>query len=93
MLENKGKSFYEYAEKKALSLKENGEIGSYKKYNAVIASVKDFYGKDKDLVFEEIDVDFLNRYKAFLIKKEKAQTTVQGVRVCSLYVALQNAWV
>ena len=78
MLENKGKSFYEFAEKKAQLFKDKGDIGSYKKYNAVIASIKEFHGNDKELAFEEFDVDFLNRYKANLIKEGKAQTTVQG---------------
>jgi integrase len=78
MLENKGKSFFEYAEKKAASFKENGEIGSYQKYNAVISSVKEFLGEGIYLSFEEIDVDFLNRYKTNLISEGKAQTTVHG---------------
>ena len=78
MLENKGKSFFEYAEKKATSFKEKGEIGSYQKYNAVISSVKEFLGEGIDLSFEEIDVDFLNRYNANLTKEGKAQTTIHG---------------
>jgi integrase/recombinase XerD len=78
MLENKGKSFYEYAEKKSLLLKEKGEIGSYKKYNAVISSIREFVGEGIDLAFEEINVDLLNRYKTHLTDEGKAQTTVHG---------------
>jgi len=78
MLEKQGKSFYEYAEMKILLRKENGKIGSYKKYNAVINSIKEFVGPDKDLMFEEIDVNFLNRYKSYLIKDGKKQTTIHG---------------
>lgn len=78
MLENKGKSFFEYAERKAEMLKEKGEIGSYKKYTAIINSLKEFVGEGNDLAFEQIDVDFLNRYRNNLIKDDKAQTTVHG---------------
>jgi integrase len=78
MLENKGKSFYEFAEKKALALKEKGEIGSYKKYNAVINSIREFVGEGIVLAFEEINIDFLNRYKDHLTNEEKAQTTIHG---------------
>jgi site-specific recombinase XerD len=76
-LENKGKSFFEFGEKKANSLKRKGEIGSYKKYNAVLNSIEEFNGS-KNLNFEEIDSEFLDNYKAHLIKDEKKQTTVHG---------------
>jgi len=78
MLENKGKSLIKYAEQKALTLKEKGEIGSYKKYNAIINSLKNFIGEDRDLSFEQVDADFLNKYKSDLVKAGKAQTTIHG---------------
>ena len=76
-LENKGHSFFEYAENKANSLKNKGEIGSFKKYNAVLSSIREFIGLDK-ILFEEIDSNFLDNYKNHLIKAGKKQTTVQG---------------
>ena len=78
MLENIGKSFFEYAEKKINSRKEKGEIGSYKKYNAVISSIREFIGEKNDIAFEEIDTNFLERYRTHLINDGKKQTTIHG---------------
>ena len=78
LLKNKGNSFFEFARRRASSFKEKGEIGSFKKYNAVISSIQEFVGENIDLLFEEIDIDFLNRYRTHLTKSEKAQTTIHG---------------
>ncbi|MBN1183421.1 MAG: site-specific integrase [Bacteroidales bacterium] len=78
LLENKGTSFFEYAQNKASSFKAKGEVGSFKKYNAIISSLREFVGENTDLMFEEINVDFLNRYRAHLTKNAKAQTTIHG---------------
>jgi integrase len=76
-LENKGKSFFEFGEKKANSFKAHGEIGSYKKYTSVLNSIEEFLGS-KGLIFEEVDSTFLDNYRAHLIKNGKEQTTVHG---------------
>jgi integrase/recombinase XerD len=76
-LENEGLDFFKYAENKANSFKDNGEVGSYKKYNAVINSFKEFVGSES-ITFEEIDSDFIDKYKAHLITASKNQTTVHG---------------
>jgi len=76
-LENKGTNIFEYAKDKVESLKAHGQIGSYKKYNAVLNSIEEFTGSRKTL-FEEIDSHFLEEYSAHLIKAGKKQTTIQG---------------
>jgi site-specific recombinase XerD len=76
-LENKGQSLFEYARGKVDALKANGQIGSYKKYNAVLSSIEEFVGSEK-IMFEEIDSHFLDNYSAHLVKAGKQQTTIQG---------------
>ena len=77
IFEPKSHDFILYADRFINELKDNNHIGNYKKYNAVIQSVKDFIDK-QSLAFEEIDIAFLNKYQAYLVKEQKQQTTIHG---------------
>jgi integrase len=77
MTEPKSHSFFAFSDVFTKQLKATGNIGSYKKYTAVVNSLKNFFGTDT-LLFEEIDVKFIAEYQAFLKKEEKEQTTIAG---------------
>ena len=77
MLEFKTHDFYKYVENDLKEFQKNGNIGTYKKYKAVVQSIKDFT-KTEALSFEEIDTVFLNRYQADLQDNRKEQTTIHG---------------
>lgn len=77
MTESKTHDFFKFVDGYVDELKKNGNVGTYKKYSAVVQSIKDFTESDS-LLFEEIDITFLNRYEAHLKKDGKMQTTVAG---------------
>lgn len=77
MIEFKTHDFFKYVENDLNEFQKNGNIGTYKRYKAVVQSIKDFTKKDA-LSFEEIDVVFLNRYQADLRDNHKEQTTIHG---------------
>jgi integrase len=77
MTESKTHDFFKFVDSYVEELKKNGNVGTYKKYSAVVQSNKDFTDSDS-LLFEEIDSTFLNRYEAHLKKADKKQTTVAG---------------
>lgn len=77
MIEQKSHSFYKFTDELTNQLKMSGYIGSYKKYTAVVNSLKDFHNPES-LLFEEIDINFIARYQAFLKKEGKEQTTIAG---------------
>lgn len=67
-------------------LLKHGNAGNYKKYRTILNSLKAFVKKE-ELFFDEIDLDFLDRYQTFLKDEGKAQTTVHGYvgRIRSLF--------
>lgn len=77
MLEPKSHNFFEFTDNLTNQLKSTGNIGSYKKYTAVVNSLKDFHISET-LFFEEIDLNFIAEYQAFLKKEGKVQTTIAG---------------
>jgi integrase len=77
MVEKKTHDFIKYVDNYVLELEKNGNIGTYKKYKAVVNSIKDF-AKTESLLFEEIDSTYLKRYQAHLKEEEKEQTTIHG---------------
>jgi integrase len=92
MTEAKSHSFFKFTDDFTKLLKATGNIGSYKKYTAVVNSLKDFC-KSETLLFEEIDLTFIADYHAHLKKEEKEQTTVAGYtsKIRSIFnKAIQN---
>jgi integrase/recombinase XerD len=77
MTEAKSHNFFKFTDDFTAQLKATWNIGSYKKYTAVVNSIKDFC-KTETLLFEEIDLTFIAEYQAFLRKEEKEQTTIAG---------------
>jgi site-specific recombinase XerD len=67
-------------------LLKQGHAGTYKKYRTIINSLKDFVKKE-ELYFDEIDLDFLNRYQTYLKEAEIEQNTIHAYvgRVRSLF--------
>jgi integrase len=92
MAESKSHSFFAFTDAFTKQLKATGNIGSYKKYTAVVNSLKDFY-KLEVLLFEQIDLNFIAEYQAYLKKEEKEQTTIAGYtsKIRSIFnKAIQN---
>lgn len=77
MLQPKSLSFFKYAEKLAEALEKSKRIGNFKKYRTITEKLKEFR-KGEDLLFQEIDVAFLNKYQAHLEKLGNATNTVHG---------------
>lgn len=77
MFEPKSHDFLKFSEDFIAELKQNKKIGNYKKYTAVLNSVKEFIDY-KSLYFEEIDPSFLNRYQSQLKTEGKELTTIHG---------------
>jgi len=77
MLKVKTHDFFKYVDEYIAELKNNANVGTYKKYNAVVKSIKEFAESDS-LLFEEIDITYLNRYEAHLREAGKKQTTIAG---------------
>jgi integrase/recombinase XerD len=59
------------------TLKANGLIGNYKKYNTIYNSIIEFH-KSENLQFQEIDRAFLKKYEEYLLKNGKVQNTIAG---------------
>lgn len=77
LLESKQRSFYKYTEEFIQGLEQSKTIGTFKKYTAVLNSIKEFH-PGEDLMFDEITMQFLNNYQTFLIEQGKQQTTIHG---------------
>ena len=75
--ESKLNDFYKFADTHIQELKKSNQIGTHKKYSAIIASIKEFHN-GSSLMFEEITPQFLGKYQAHLIKEGKQQTTIHG---------------
>jgi site-specific recombinase XerD len=77
MIEPASHDFLVFADAYIADLKVNNNIGTYKKYTAVLNSIKGFH-ESPTLLFEEIDNSFLNKYQSQLKKEGKEQTTIHG---------------
>jgi len=77
MLESNTHDFFKFVDGYLAELKLNANVGTYKKYNAVVQSIKEFAETDT-LLFEQINVTYLNRYEAHLREAGKKQTTIAG---------------
>ena len=73
----KSSSFLEFTANHNADLRKSGNIGNYKKYQALLQKVKDFIG-EMDLQFSDIDVEFLEEFSRFLKKEGNAQSTIHG---------------
>ena len=72
------KSLIKYIEEYKENLKRIGSMGSYDKINAVLSKLKK-YLKNKDLLFEEFDFEFLKEYEIYLREKLGNKTnTIHG---------------
>ena len=86
ILQPKTYDLFVFAETIKTELLSQGNIGNYKKYRTILNSLKDFV-KKPELFFDEIDLDFLNRYQIHLKSEERKQTTIHGYvgRIRSLF--------
>ena len=77
MLSPKSKSFIEYANQLANTIKENNHYATYKKYNTVILKLSDFRNNE-DIHFDEITPAFLDSFEAYLVKIGNGINTVNS---------------
>lgn len=75
--ESKQKDFYKFVETYIQELGKGKNVGTFKKYTAVLNSLKQYH-TGETLMFDEINQQFLSNYQAFLIKEDKQQTTIHG---------------
>jgi site-specific recombinase XerD len=75
--ESKQKDFFKFVEERIQELEKSKSIGTFKKYTAVLNSIKEYHETDS-LMFDEITQQFLNKYQTFLLDNGKQQTTVHG---------------
>lgn len=66
-------SFYEDAIKK---LENEGRISTSESYECSRKSLKEYAEKQKTVSFDDITVDFLNKYEAWMLTNERSITTV-----------------
>jgi integrase len=71
------KDFLAYMQNHIDSLKSNNKFGSYKKYSAIMNSIKSFHKSDS-LLFQGVDRAFLKKYEEHLLKDDKVQNTIAG---------------
>ena len=86
ILQPKTHDLFVFGENFKSTLLKSGNAGNYKKYRTIINSLKSFVKKD-ELFFDEIDLDFLARYQAYLKEIGNTQTTIHGYvgRIRSLF--------
>ena len=77
MLSPKSKSFLEYANQLANSIKLNNHYANYKKYNTVILKLTDFRNNE-DIQFDELTPSFLDSFEAYLVKLGNGVNTVNS---------------
>lgn len=64
---NQSESFLKFAEEQTQRMLDAGHIGSWKNYNGFVNKLKAFQ-KGRDLLFAEIDSDYIGNFEAFLHK-------------------------
>ena len=86
LLKPKTLDLFVFGEDLKIQLFKEGNAGTYKKYRSIINSLKDFVKKE-ELYFDEIDLNFLSRYQAFLKEEGKEQNTIHAYvgRIRSLF--------
>ena len=62
--------FLKFAETVNDKFKQNGQISSYIKNTGILSKIKRFIGEDAKLDFQDIDVNFLNKYEIHLKNNE-----------------------
>jgi integrase len=72
------KDFFTFLDGHIKALNKNNQISTSEKYHAGLESLKLFTGKS-ELMFDEINLNFLSSYEASLKKEGKAQTTIHGL--------------
>ena len=72
------KDFFSFLEAHIKLLNKNNQISTSEKYHAGLKSLKLFTGKE-ELMFDEINMNFLSSYESSLKKESKAQTTIHGL--------------
>ncbi len=77
MLKPKSSSFIDFTTNHYVDLRRSGNIGNFKKYRALLHKIKDFVG-EKDILFSDIDVQFLEDFNLFLKQEGNAQSTIHG---------------
>jgi len=74
---------------RADTLEKEKRISTANSFNNVLHSLKAFTGKDK-LLFENVDVPFLNKYEKWMLKEENGLTTV-GIYLRNVRAAFNKA--
>jgi integrase len=72
------KDFFSFLDNHIKLLNKNNQISTSEKYHAGLESLKLFSGKS-ELMFDEINLNFLSSYESNLKKEGKAQTTIHGL--------------
>lgn len=78
LIKPKSTDFFKYMENHIKELEENYHFSTAEKYHVVLESLKS-YTRKEDLLFNEISLDFINSYENYLIKEEKAKSTIHGM--------------
>ena len=77
LLRPKSSSFLLYAEGYINNLKRKDKIANAKKHNVVLNKLKE-YLEGEDLMFQEVDLEFLNHFQEFLVKKGNNPNTIHN---------------
>lgn len=75
---NSNKSFIKYWEKQLEYIKASEVHSTYKTYLSILKIFQVEFMKNKDLIFDEINVDFLKKYKTFLKGYGYSDTTLHN---------------
>jgi len=70
-------SFMDYTKALINDLESTGKIGNYKKYKTVSTKLEEFLD-GHDLTFQEIDLNFLTKFKTYLENKGNGLNTIHG---------------
>jgi len=84
------RNVYSHLNQKINELKENNQFGSAELYTNTLKSLESFHNKKTVLNFEDITVDFLNKYKNDMLKNGKSLTTI-GIYLRNLRCIFNNA--
>ena len=82
-------SFIKYSEEKIQKMLDAGKIGCWKNYTGFLNKLK-AYQKGKDLLFAEIDTDFINSFEAFLHSLSNARHTDRTLHTNTIHGVMKN---
>lgn len=71
------KDFFQFMKNHIKELEDTRHYSTAEKYHAGLVSLQDFLGKE-ELMFIDITYDFLNSYESYLLKADKAKSTIHG---------------